>query len=310
MSKNFEDAYRAEVQQNIPDLWHRIESGLPEKTIVADDSHSAVTEAESITEFAATQKAAETEASYAVNTEQRKLNHKSDKKKNPYAWIKWASLAAAGLFVVLLLPAVLGLGLLGLASGKSESMDMAATESNAAESPHYSADYEMADGAAEEEVQLQAPAMENGATSDEKYTEETVEIETTVESVPMESDKDTQEVGMAESESGSVSPVEVYGDVVIEDVTVMVGGISIKSGRDYYRVGLYFEGENKKLADELFADADCYNDGRLDVRVYYDITLEPEVAEQYTVTIYVSAVEATGVEDEYLQYTAELKEKQ
>ena len=31
MNKNFEDAYRAEVQHNIPDLWDRIESGMPEK---------------------------------------------------------------------------------------------------------------------------------------------------------------------------------------------------------------------------------------------------------------------------------------
>ena len=33
MSKNFEETYKAEVQRNIPDLWDRIESSLPEKNV-------------------------------------------------------------------------------------------------------------------------------------------------------------------------------------------------------------------------------------------------------------------------------------
>ena len=47
MSKNFEDAYREEVQQNIPDLWNRIESSLPEKTpVVAAETMAPEVEAE------------------------------------------------------------------------------------------------------------------------------------------------------------------------------------------------------------------------------------------------------------------------
>lgn len=87
MNKNFEDAYVAEVQQNIPDLWNRIECSLPEKVSV------------------------------------------QKKKKKTYTWIKWASLAAACLLVLMIAPAVIGIGLVGtVMNEETAAADTAAPE--------------------------------------------------------------------------------------------------------------------------------------------------------------------------------------
>lgn len=290
MSKNFEDAYKAEVQQNIPDLWNRIESSLPEKTPVV----------------AAETMAPEVEAETTVPADKRQ-NAKSNKKtkKNPYAWIKWASLAAAGLLLVVLMPAVLGIGIFSLIAGSKSSSDMAANES-CAEEPQYAAD-------AEENIMYDSDGMEGGFTMDsvteesvrEEMAEEVATPESGVQSAPESEGKESvaeQEVGAQES----VSAETVYGEKVAEGLTAKVSGIITSSDGIYYRVDLYFEGEDKEIVSKLFGNDDCYNGDELVVRVYYDITLEPEMLEEYTVTIYRVATESSGAEETYLQYAAEL----
>lgn len=290
MSKNFEDAYKAEVQQNIPDLWNRIESSLPEKTPVA----------------AAETMAPEAKAESVASTQNRQNTNGNKKtKKNPYAWIKWASLAAAGLLLVILTPTVLGIGIFSLISGSKMSSDMAANES-CAEEPQYAAD-------AEENMMYDADGMEGGFTMDsvteesvqEEMAEDVATPESGVQSTPETEGKESaaeQEMGAQES----VSAESVYGEKVAEGLKAKVSGIITSSDGIYYRVDLYFEGENKEIANELFGNDDCYNGDELVVRVYYDITLKPEMLEEYTVTIYRVATESSGAEETYLQYAAEL----
>lgn len=290
MSKNFEDAYREEVQQNIPDLWNRIESSLPEKTpVVAVETMAPEVEAETIAS--------------ADKRQNTKSNRKT--KKNPYAWIKWASLAAAGLLLVILTPTVLGIGIFSLISGSKMSSDMAANES-CAEEPQYAAD-------AEENMMYDADGMEGGFTMDsvteesvqEEMAEDVATPESAVQSTPESEGKESaaeQEMGAQES----VSAESVYGEKVAEGLKAKVSGIITSSDGIYYRVDLYFEGEDKEIANELFGNDDCYNGDELVVRVYYDITLKPEMLEEYTVTIYRVATESSGAEETYLQYAAEL----
>ena len=290
MSKNFEDAYREEVQQNIPDLWNRIESSLPEKTpVVAAETMAPEVEAETI----------------ASADKRQNTNSNKKTKKNPYAWIKWASLAAAGLFLLILIPAVLGIGFLSLVSGDKMSSDMAANES-CAEEPQYAAD-------AEENMMYDSDSMEGGFTMDsvteefiqEEMAEDVATPESGVQSTPESEGKESvaeQEMGAQES----VSAETVYGEKVAEGLTAKVSGIITSSDGIYYRVDLYFEGEDKEIVSKLFGNDDCYNGDELVVRVYYDITLEPEMLEEYTVTIYRVATESSGAEETYLQYAAEL----
>ncbi|MBQ7833008.1 MAG: hypothetical protein IJ336_05460 [Lachnospiraceae bacterium] len=290
MSKNFEDAYREEVQQNIPDLWNRIESSLPEKTpVVAAETMAPEVEAETIA------------------SADKRQNTKSNKKtkKNPYAWIKWASLAAAGLLLVILTPTVLGIGIFSLISGSKMSSDMAANES-CAEEPQYAAD-------AEENIMYDSDGMDGGFAMDsvteeavqEEMAEDVATPESGVQSTPESEGKES----VAEQEMGeqeSVSAESVYGEMVVEGLKAKVSGIITSSDGIYYRVDLYFEGEDKEIANELFGNDDCYNGDELVVRVYYDITLKPEMLEEYTVTIYRVATESSGAEETYLQYAAEL----
>lgn len=256
MNKNFEEAYKAEVQQNIPDLWNRIESGLPEKKV---------------------------------------------KKKNPYAWIKWASLAAAGLLVVIMIPAVVGLGVLGITSSDTASAESVTNEIYITQDAvmEEAADMEMADG---------APAMDyDYADVTFEESENIVVEETAQEEGFAESEKETpmEDVGN-ESVSGSAAPLNLYGEMLVERIPATVTGVISNFDRDYYNVSLSFEGDALELTDELFADNECYNNGVLAVRVYYDVTLQPKPGVKYIVTIYEVAETAWGEEVIYAPCAAEL----
>lgn len=284
MNKNFEDAYKAEVQQNIPDLWNRIESSLPQKPVVIQ---AAV--AEEPVQF------------HPVNHETKT----EQKKKNPYAWIKWASLAAAGLLVVIMIPAVVGLGILGNAT-----KDMASAETEAAVNDMYVtqdavmeevADMEMAEGAEEG-----YPSLDSEGGMFEESENAAVE-ETAPEEDIAEIGKETVAEGAeSESVSGSEATSVLYGDMLVEGIPATVTGVISNFDRDYYNVFLTFEGEALELTDELFGDYECYNNGELEVRVYYDVTLQPEPGVKYIVTIYEVAEAAWGEEVIYVPCAAEL----
>ncbi len=288
MNKNFEEAYQAEVQLNIPDLWNRIEAGLPEKAIVKE---CAV--AEPVAPFV------------PVNQEVKENKEvKKTKKKNPYAWIKWASLAAAGLLVVIMIPAVVGLGLLGLVT-----KDMASADSAATDGAYITQDAVM-ENAMDMEMMEEtdgAPAMDSMENvfmeSEDEVTMESV----TEESIPETGKETVSNDAENESVGGASGSIALYGDVIMEEIPATVTGKMTGSDRVYYRVTFMFEGDALELAEELFAEAEEYNAGMLEVRVYYDVTLEPELAETYSVTIYELTPAALGEEALYPYYGAELQ---
>lgn len=242
MNKNFEEAYKSEVQQNIPDLWNRIESGLPEKEV------------------------------------QTNLNHRSNKKKkNPYAWMKWASLAAAAMLVIILIPTLLGIGALFLMSDKSSSADMAMNESVAEQMV-------TTDGMAEEDVKLEsadmestaeAPAMnqnnaEGGYAEDERAEESIMGAEASSDVL--------SDVQSAESESEY--PWELYADGLYVKV------ISATATQDGYAVELELYKLHDNLAGPALENAPYYDNGIITAVVYDGEGEVPVVGEKYILTLY------------------------
>ena len=239
MSRNFEDAYKAEVQLNIPDLWDRIESALPEKTALP----------ETATVHKTTENGKEETKEGITN-----FNHKSKKKKKPYTWMKWASLAAAALFMVILLPAVAGLGILGVLG--SSSSDMAANESLAAPEVIYQdvkeeapneimtdAEYNMAEGAEEEYVTMDGAA--ESWEEDERPAPATDESVSQAENVLMSDERTVLAMGMK---------AKVVGCERSSEESI------------YCRMWL----EIPEEAYETFAECEFFANGRLEVRYYYD----------------------------------------
>ncbi len=233
MNKNFEEAYKAEVQQNIPDLWNRIESSLPPKAPVVEVKR---------------------------------------KKKNPYAWIKWASLAAACLFMVITVPAVIGVGAFSIFMfGAKSSSDSAAAES-------------------------QDMAMES-ADCDGGYTEEYYEYENGVdlpkEEAVEESENDmimedsavSESVTNEESASSGEQQSESYRELLIENMYAKVTEVT-ETEEGYMYVTLEVSSHSREEADECFSNIAFYNGGELKVKVYEDTGEIPVVGEMYSVTVY------------------------
>lgn len=232
MNKNFEEAYQAEVQLNIPDLWNRIESSLPPKTPVAEVKR---------------------------------------KKKNPYAWIKWASLAAACIFMVITVPAVIGVGAFSIFMfGAKSSSDSAAAES-------------------------QDMAMES-ADCDGGYTEEYYEYENGVdlpkEEAVEESENDmimedsvASGDGADEDSASSTLQSESYRELLIENMYAKVTEVT-ETEEGYMYVTLEVSSHSREEADECFSNIAFYNGGELKVKVYEDTGEIPVVGEMYSVTVY------------------------
>lgn len=263
MNKNFEEAYKAEVQQNIPDLWNRIESGLPEKKVIPEVPVAAV----------------ESKPVQEVKEVQTNLNHRSNKKKkNPYAWMKWASLVAAAMLVIILIPTLLGIGALFLMSDKSLSTDMAMNESTAEQMA-------TTDSMAEEEVKLESadmestaetPAMnESGAggsyTAGEELLEDSV-IETENEDAVL------SDVQSAESESEY--PWEMYADGLYVKV------ISATATTEGYDVELELYSLHEAVAGPALENAPYYDNGIITAVVYDGEGEVPVVGEKYILTLY------------------------
>ncbi len=258
MNKNFEDAYKAEVQQNIPDLWNRIESSLPPKTPVADfeaySNDKVAVVAENVNIY-------------------KQPNTKTLKKKNSYAWIKWASLAAACLLVVLMLPALAGIGALGIfIIGSTGSGDMAAAESEnmAMDSADYDSGY-TEEGHYEYEINLDMPtdeSMDSGWEND----------------MVME-DVAATEGETIEDSTSSVLQSESYRELLIEDMYAKVTEVT-ETEEGYMLVTLEVSSHSRDEADECFANIAFYDDGELQVKVYEDTGEIPVVGEMYSVTVY------------------------
>ncbi|MBO5325109.1 MAG: hypothetical protein J6A80_02655 [Lachnospiraceae bacterium] len=242
MNRNFEEAYKAEVQQNIPDLWNRIESGLPEKEV------------------------------------QTNLNHRSNKKKkNPYAWMKWASLAAAAMLVIILIPTLLGIGALLLMSDKSSSTDMAMNESVAEQMV-------TTDGMAEEDVKLESADVENMAETpaiNQDYADsERAEGEMAEESIMGAEPSSDVLSDVQSAESESEYPWELYADGLYVKV------ISATATQDGYAVELELYKLHDNLAGPVLENSPYYDNGIIQANVYNGEGEVPVVGEKYTATLY------------------------
>lgn len=140
-NKAVEQAYQAEMQSEIPDLWDRIEAALPEK-----DSSAQVTEQ--------TEKA---EAAEEVKT----------KKVIPLKTIRIIALIAACLCVTLMLPTLLSIGGHRAESAMPAELD----ESSYEESADMAAEAEMTESAPADEMTeaaSESDAAENTGTATER----------------------------------------------------------------------------------------------------------------------------------------------
>lgn len=242
MNKNFEEAYKAEVQQNIPDLWNRIESGLPEKQV------------------------------------QTNLNHKSNKKKkNSYAWMKWASLAAAAVLVIVLIPTLLGIGALFLMSDKSLSSDLAMNESAAGQMA-------TTDSMAEEEIKLESADMENAAETpamNQNYVEGGFAEEEMAEESIMGAEPSSDVLSDVQSaESESEYPWELYAEGLYVEV------ISATATTEGYDVELELYSLHEVVAGTALENAPYYDNGIITAVVYDGEGEVPVVGEKYILTLY------------------------
>lgn len=242
MNKNFEEAYKAEVQQNIPDLWNRIESGLPEKQV------------------------------------QTNLNHKSSKKKkNPYAWMKWASLAAAAVLVIVLIPTLLGIGALFLMSDKSLSSDLAMNESAAEQMA-------TTDSMAEEEIKLESADMENAAETpamNQNYAEDGYAEDERAEESIMGAEPSSDVLSDVQSaESESEYPWELYAEGLYVEV------ISATATTEGYDVELELYSLHEAVAGTALENAPYYDNGIITAVVYDGEGEVPVVGEKYILTLY------------------------
>lgn len=274
MSKNFEEAYKAEVQQNIPDLWNRIESNLPEKKSV--------------------QNMAEVTNNVPVSREPVK----KIKKKNPYAWIKWASLAAACLLVLLIAPAVIGVGLLGMVAKDESAADMAAPEiyyENAMMDMEYAEEEKFF------ENEIAAEVEENDTIVSELPAPSLMQQDGAQSVTGEESEYVTQEAA-PEEELGEAMPQEAYGEPIVEGLYVEV--IAVDAQEEYYEAVILFSDVSRLLADNMFEGNIFYDEGNLIVRVYPDKGEVPVAGEKYSVDVYNSVPETHSI---VLPYTVELK---
>lgn len=258
MNRNFEEAYKAEVQQNIPDLWNRIESGLPEKKVIPEVPVAAV----------------ESKPVQEVKEVPTNLNHRSNKKKkNPYAWMKWASLAAAAMLVIMILPTVAGI-IFWWSFAISEGIrDSAETEQMAT-----------TDGVAEEEVKMESADMENMAetpamnqnNAEDGYAEEEM-AEESIMGAEASSDvlSDVQS-----TESESEYPWELYADGLYVKV------ISATVTQDGYEVELELYRLHENLAGPVLENSPYYDNGIIQATVYNGEGEVPVVGEKYTATLY------------------------
>ncbi len=235
MSKNFEEAYKEELQQNIPDLWNRIEAGLTPKTVYIETA--AVEINHNGTEVIATEingnttnRSENKTVNDGLQTDRRKPeqnNQKHKKKKSSYAWMKWATIAAAAMIVLLILPGIAGIGTLGLIlwSGglKNESLSYdqsfaeQAADSEWVEDEACDGGFNLEDSIVTEDAMEEEIWMEDEFESAQENAETQVGAENETGSQPEETGKYP---ALAENIPVTVSEVIEYDDVCIVKMQV------------------------------------------------------------------------------------------
>jgi len=143
MSKNFEEEYKALAENDLPDLWNRIEAGLTPRSTVSESGEADRTtrKQEQITD---------------------KPKGRSDHNKVIQFFVRYKTVAAAAICVIIILPAVLVLG--NLNGGKSKTTELCEDAMDAA-------------APMEEGLDTTAAAAEAATETSEAVTEEPVEEE-------------------------------------------------------------------------------------------------------------------------------------
>lgn len=184
----FENEYRDLIQEDMPDLWDRIEAGLVEKPVVQ-------------------------EGTVGQREEETKLKKNVVSRTNRphiYKFVKYAGVAvAACILFVLVMPTALGMLATGGASesAKSAQNDMAAVEAPAAAMPE----------SAMESAKMEAPAME-GAVMEAAPTEGAAPMEDAIEEGVREEAEITE--GIAEPSAGKTE-AKASKKVSLEDGTIL-----------------------------------------------------------------------------------------
>ena len=171
MSKNFEKEYIELTQVEVPDLWDRIEAGLTPKSAQNPEKSEASIidfkkEAVSVKETVSISKIKETNG---LND----FNQESGKKKAQLLFIKkYKAVLAAAVCVMVILPAAVVMGRMGIGlGGAKESMT---EDTAAAETMEYAVTTEAAAEEAEIAVAPESTAEESGMT-EASMAEETLE---------------------------------------------------------------------------------------------------------------------------------------
>lgn len=153
MSKNFEQEYKALAENDLPDLWDRIEAGLNSKTITSKSNEAK----ESIGE-------AEAEKIQEVITGKKS---QADHNRAIFYFSKYKTVVAAAICVIVILPAFLVLGKIN--TSKSYSTTEAADEALDAAAPMTEAADTAAIAETAEEAAYAEEAPEEGMAADEAY---------------------------------------------------------------------------------------------------------------------------------------------
>ena len=166
--KNFENEYRNLVQDDMPDLWDRIEAGLVEKKVV----QKAVVVGQEEIELKENLQEAKPQENKQQEVVTKEEVVSRNNRTNLYKFIRYAGVAvAACILFVLVMPTALGMLTTG---GSSESAKMA-EDAAAPEAPAA-----MAEGAMESakmEATPEEPAMQAAPTEGAAATEEVAPME-------------------------------------------------------------------------------------------------------------------------------------
>ena len=206
MSKDFEKEYIALTEVEVPDLWDRIEAGLTLKSAQKPNTNEA-----SLTEF---QKEVVSE-------------NKSENKKISaplYFMKKYKTVLAAAVCVIVILPAAVLLGQLGMGGAKEEC---APADMAAAETVEYTVttEAETEEGVMEECVtyeeaaaEMPAEATEDGYAED-MYAEDTVQnhVLESAEAAPVEAEELKDEVEDRKESAEAKKTQAAMGEEVAEE---------------------------------------------------------------------------------------------
>lgn len=161
MSKNFAEEYKALANEELPDLWNRIEAGLTPKT-------TALAEEEPSSDMGQTIKSMESEAEQEAELREKQeaeLEGKPEKGKVIRFLFRYRTVVAAAICVVVILPAAILMGRINRSKSLSGSAaDMEAPMDNAATT-------EMWDNVAEEAVAEEPEESEAGVAAVEDMTD-------------------------------------------------------------------------------------------------------------------------------------------